>query len=103
MNDVRNASILILIFAAVLLLYALLLFCTGDASLIPREHAAKMKDKKAYARSFAGVLALVAAAPLIAGIVGLISGNGKYVFRVAVGGMVLAIAIGADLMKNSDR
>ncbi len=68
--------------------------------MIMRSYASKMKKQKAYTRQFTREMALVAAAPLLAGIVGLASDNGKYMLRVLLGRTVLAIAIGVDMMKN---
>ena len=101
MNDLRNVCILLLFFSAALFLYALILFRSGNPGLIARDKTAKMKNGRAYAKQFAKVIALVAAAPFIAGITGLISGSGKIVFRILVGGAVLAIAVGIDLMKKT--
>lgn len=100
MNDVRNMSILFLVFAGALFLYAIAVWHSGNHKLIARDYATKMKDPKAYARQFGRVMALVAAAPFAAGIVGLTFDNGKYVLRVLLGGIILAIAIGADMMKK---
>ena len=45
---------------------------SGDAGMIPRLRAAKVKDKKAYAKQFAKVLALASLAPLSSGVAALI-------------------------------
>ncbi|MCR5088038.1 MAG: hypothetical protein K6C08_00825 [Oscillospiraceae bacterium] len=100
MDDLRNLSILLLIFSGVLFLYVLTLFATKNTKLIPRSYAAKMKDKKAYTEMLAVVMALVAAVPLAAGLIGLLSGDGRLTVRVLLGGIVLALAIGVDLMKK---
>ena len=42
--------------------------------MIPRNEAVKMKDKKAYARQFAKVIAVVALAPLLSGLVAIFPG-----------------------------
>ncbi len=100
MSDLQSLSILLLCFSAALFLYAFVLYRTKDSKLIMFDYAAKMKDRKAYAKQFAKVIALVAAAPLLSALVGLLSGSGKWTFRVLLGGVVLAIAIGADMMKK---
>ncbi|MBQ5973820.1 MAG: hypothetical protein IJL69_06420, partial [Oscillospiraceae bacterium] len=64
-------SILMFCLAGAIGLYAGLLALTGDAELIPRGQFAKMRDKKAYARRFAGAAAFAAAAPAVSGVVGL--------------------------------
>lgn len=65
-------SILMFCFAGMILLYAALL-SSGNDGLIPRRYryAAHMKDRKAYAKRFAKVLALVALSPLLSGLVAL--------------------------------
>ena len=103
MNDIQNASILMMIFSAALFVYALILYLTGDSKLIMFDYAAKMKDKKAYAKRFAGIIALVALAVLVGGLVGLLTESGKLLFRFLIGGMVLAIAIGVDQMKKLNK
>ncbi len=100
MDDLQNLSILLLIFSGALFLYSFTLFRTKNSRFIPREHAAKMKDKKAYAKQFAIIMALIAAVPLAAGITGLLTGSGKYTARILIGGIVLAVAIGADMMRK---
>lgn len=69
-------SILLFLFAGLLLLYAGLIAATKSTDLIPRDYAAKMEDKKRYAVQFAKVLAAVSLAPAIGGAAGLILGNG---------------------------
>ena len=66
-------SILMWLFAAALLLYALILALTKDVGLIPRTGAVKIDDGKAYATTFAKAIAVVALAPLGSGIYGLFS------------------------------
>ena len=68
-------SVLMFCFAGAILLYAGLMGVTGDINLLGFRHryAAKMKDKKAYAVMVAKILALTAAAPLVGGLVGLLS------------------------------
>ena len=61
-------SILMFIFGGMLLVYSAVLFATGDIKLVFRHWAAEIKDDKEYARRFAGVMALVALAPVIGGI-----------------------------------
>ena len=96
----RNVSILMLIFSGALFLYALLLYRTKNANLIARSYAVKMKDREAYTKQFAKVLALTAAAPMISGIVGLITDNGQLFTRFLIGGIILALLIGVDMMKK---
>ena len=96
----KYASILMLILSGALFLYAAILAKTKDSRLIARDYAAKMEDRKAYTKQFAKVLALVAASPLAGGIAGLITDNGRLVLRIIIGGVILALLIGVDLMKK---
>ena len=64
-------SILMFCFSGALLLYAGLLAFTGDCDMIPKKHAAKPKDPRAYARAFARMLAVVALAPMSSGFLAL--------------------------------
>ena len=63
-------SVLMLIFGIAILLYAGLVTVCGY-SVIPRGYAAKPKNKRVYAKQFAKLLLLVAAAPLVSALVGL--------------------------------
>ena len=64
-------SILMFVFAALLMLYAALIG-RGGFNLIPRGYAASVDDKKAYAKNFAKVLRVVAAAPAVSGLIALV-------------------------------
>lgn len=61
-------------FGGLLLLYALLLRVTLDVRLIPHASAATIKNPRAYARTVADLLALLALAFLTGGWVGLYAG-----------------------------
>ncbi len=67
-------SVLMACFSGALLLYAGILALTGDTDLIPRSWAARIRDRKTYARMTAKVTALAAAAPALSALVGLIPG-----------------------------
>ncbi len=64
--------VVMFVVAGALLLYALLLQ-TGDAGLVPyrTQHSLPKSGRKQYVRMLGRVLAVVAAAPLISGAVGL--------------------------------
>lgn len=64
-------SILMFCFSGALLLYAAILGLSGDSGMIPKSYAAKGADRRAYARAFARMMAVVAMAPLSSGIVAL--------------------------------
>ena len=90
-------SILMFCFSGALLLYAAVLALTKDASMIPRDSAAKMDDKKQYAVKFAKVLALAALVPANCGIIALFSeGWGLAALIVE---MILALWVGTHWMK----
>ncbi len=72
-DRVNPFSILMFCFSGALLLYAGVLALAKNPDLIPRSHAVQMKDPKAYARAFAGMIALAALAPLGSGLYGLVS------------------------------
>lgn len=84
-------SILMFCFAGGILLYAALM-SSGDASMIRRLYAAKVKDKKAYAKQFAKVLALVSLAPLSSGVAALIVDINRRPFPPVITLIVVFIA-----------
>ena len=65
-------SIIMFCMAGGLLLYAGLLALTKDPMLIPKHHAARMKNKKAYTVMIAKIVALIALPFAVSGIIGLI-------------------------------
>lgn len=96
-------SVLMLIFAGALLLYAGLLGLTGDMGLIPRGAAVpKQKNPKAYARRLAKIIALVAAAPAFSGLIGLVTGLQWLALLELIVGMVACIWAGVVLMKKEE-
>ena len=72
-------SIVMFCFAGAILLYAALM-SPGNAGMIRRAYAAKMRNPKAYAKKFAKVLALVSLAPLVCGLTGLFVDMERYPF-----------------------
>ena len=78
-------SILMLFFSGGLFLYAGITALTKTL-ILPRRYtvSAKMPDKKKYAVQFAKIIALVACAPLIAGLVGLFAGDAVAAIIVCV-------------------
>ncbi len=96
-------SILMFLFAGGMLLYAALLGATKDYKLIMRYWVTKPKDKRAYAAQFAKLIALVACAPALSGIVGLFGDSDGIVWialAVLFAGLVAAIAFGVRLMRK---
>lgn len=82
--------VLMLVFGAALLLYAL--GVRHDPYMIPRLYAAKITNLTAYAKEFAKVLAIIALSPVISGIIGLLRGSKACAISLVVT-MVLAILI----------
>ncbi len=94
-------SILMFSFAALLLLYALILCRTKDPRRIPRNRAVKMTQPLEYAKRFAKAVALVALAPLLSGVLGLFAG--PWVPGVVlVLGLIVTVALALRMGKNDD-
>lgn len=87
--------------AVLLLLYALVLSRSKDPKMIPRDYAAKMAHPREYARQFAKVIALVAMAPLLSGVVGLFAGN-WIPGAVLLLGLIVTICLGVRIMKKAE-
>ncbi len=92
-------SILLFCFAGLLLLYAGLIALTKSVFWIPRDHAAKMRDRKKYAVQFAKVLALAALSPALAGLSGLVFSGVVPVIVLAVS-FVLIMRRAVRLMED---
>ncbi|MDO4491834.1 MAG: hypothetical protein Q4B85_12275 [Lachnospiraceae bacterium] len=90
-------SILMFIFAGMLLLVAIILY-SGDTGLIRTINYVRVKDKKKYARFLGKSMALTAVAPLVAGIAGLF----LPAFVTAVVLIVLTIVILIVIARQSD-
>ena len=93
-------SFLMFSFAAVLLLYALLLAVSKDTGMIPRSGAARIKNKKEYAVRFAKVIAVTALAPLTSGLIAL-SGNVLWAMAMLILGFIICIREGVKYMQTS--
>lgn len=93
-------SILMLIFAGAILLYAGLLALTKDYKMLPYHSrvSVKPKDPKRYALQLSKVIALVALSPAISGLVGF--WNLTAAFIVLLVSFVLLIWLGTKLMKG---
>ena len=66
-------SIIMFCFSGAILLYAGIMGLTGDSSMLRKQWAVNIDDKKAYARKVAKILAITALAPALGGVVGLFS------------------------------
>ena len=93
-------SVLMLLFAAALLLYAGLLALTKNYNMLPlrARTSVKPKNPKAYTVQLAKVVALVAAAPALCGVVGF--WNKAVSAVVLVGGFVFFLWLGTRIMRD---
>ena len=94
-------SIVTIVFALCLLLYAGILFILKDVDLIPKSYMAKISDKKLYAKRFAILIALISMAPLLSGIIALFGKIEIMIIPaliVLIGGIIAAIIIGVKIM-----
>ena len=84
-------SILMFCFGGAILFYALDIYIFKSVKLIPRRYRHfTFKDEKEYMTQFAKILAIVALAPILSGVVGL--------FNVMVGGVVLIVGFVVTLV-----
>lgn len=95
-------SILMLLFAAALLLYAGLLALKKDYKLLPYRSrvSVKPKDPKAYAVQLAKIIALVAAAPALSGLVGFWNQAAGAI--VLIVGLPACIWLGTKIIKKAE-
>ena len=70
-------SIFMFCFALLLLLYAVAVALSKSTALIPRMDRVKVKNPKRYAWQFAKTMAIVALAPAISAVAGLLWGPGQ--------------------------
>ena len=94
-------AVLMACFAGFLLLYAALLAKTMDVQLIPRHYAAKMKNKKQYAKGVAKVVALVALAPLASALAAFITDAALPSLLVLFIGFILTLWLGIRMNRQS--
>ena len=95
-------SIVMAIFAAALFLYAGLMALTKDYKMLPyrSRQSVKPKDPKKYAVGLSKVIALVACAPAIAAVTGLLSTVAAVI--VLFVGVIAAIWLGTIIMRKVD-
>ncbi len=86
-------------FAGLILIYAGILYLTKDSTMIMRDYAVKMKDKKAYARQFAKLVALFSLSPILSGITAMVWSIGPGLIVLVLASVIL-LAIGLRLMKG---
>ncbi len=97
----QGFSVLMFIFAGVLLLYAALLAIKKDYRMLPYRstQSVKPKDPKKYVAQFAKIIALVAAAIAVGAAVAL--WNGGIGAAVMVIGVVAALWLGTRMIKKA--
>ena len=93
-------TILMLLFAGAILLYAGLMAITKDYNMLPyrARQSVQPKDKKQYAFQLSKAIALTAFAPALSGLAGIWSDVGAGIVFVAV--LILSIWLGTKLMKG---
>lgn len=98
-------SVLMFCFAGMILIYALMVW-HGGFNMIFRHWAVKVNDKKAYARRFAKILAIVAIAPALSGLAGVIVDMEESPFLpmvVFAVGLPVAIWLGVKMTEEKNR
>ncbi len=98
--DQAGISILMFLFAGAIFIYAILMMVTKDYSILPWRStiSVKPKNKKKYTYELGKVMAVVAIAPALAGLVAL--WNAALSIPVLIIGVIIAIWIGTKMMKS---
>ena len=93
-------SILLFIFSGALLLYAALMAITKNYKILPvrSQISVEPKDPKAYTVQFSKVIALVAAAPALGGLIALINPIAGLLVMLAA--FIATIWIGTKIMRK---
>ena len=92
-------SVVMFCIAGGLFIYAGLLAVTKSPALIRRMNQIKVKDERRYAVQFAKTMAIIAAAFLVSGLVGLTKNTVVAIIVLVVGligGMIAAVKLTAD-------
>ena len=85
-------SIIMFSIAVIFILLSIAIY-KGKTDLIHSYHQTKVTDKAAYGKAFGKALLVIAVAPLVSGIIGLLSVSHK-VAMIAVAVLVVGICIG---------
>lgn len=95
--------IIMLAFSGMLLIYAGLMALTKDYKMLPlrMRQSVKPKDSRKYMTQLAKVIAVVAAAPGLSGLLGF--WNIPVAVVILIGGIILAIWLGTRIMKDANR
>ena len=94
--------IIMLAFSGMLLVYAGLMALTKDYKMLPlrMRQSVKPKDSRKYMTHLAKVIAIVAAAPGLSGLLGF--WNIPVAVVILIGGTILAIWLGTRIMKDAN-
>ncbi|MBR2560889.1 MAG: hypothetical protein IKE31_01930 [Eubacterium sp.] len=95
-------SIFMFIFAAAILLYAVVLAITKDYKMLPLQvqvSLKRMKNRKEYVFRLSKAVALAALATVAGGIVGIWSGTGALIVTAAV--LIVDLWIDTKMMKDN--
>jgi len=94
--------IIMLAFSGMLLVYAGLMALTKDYKMLPlrMRQSVKPKDSRKYMTQLAKVIAIVAAAPGLSGLLGF--WNIPVAVVILIGGTILAIWLGTRIMKDAN-
>lgn len=95
-------SYMTLAFGGALLLYACLLWLTGDVNMIPKNQAAAIQNPKRYARTFALLILFLALAFLSGAWVGLFAGPLVGALSLVIC-LILAIWLDVRLWKKENK
>lgn len=85
-------SVTMFLATALLILLGIAIY-KGKTNLIHSYHQTKVTDKSAYGKAFGKALFVIAAAPLLSGIIGLL-GSSDMIAIVAVAELIIGIGIG---------
>ena len=99
--DQKGFSVLMFVFAALILLYAMIIFLTKDIRMIPRAGSAEIRNKEEYAMRFAKVLAAAALAPLTGGLIAL-RGHMLWAGTMLIFGFAICMREGVKIMEQPD-
>ena len=86
-------SIIMFLTTTLLLAFGIAIY-KGKTNLIHSYHQTKVSDKEAYGKAFGKALFVLAAAPLLSGIAGLLGGQGGKTSILAVALLAIGLCIG---------
>ena len=86
-------SVIMFLAAALLLTFSIAIY-RGRTDLIHFYHQTKVTDKAAYGKAFGKALLVIAAAPLLSGIIGLFGDDDRKIAAAAVAALVIVLGVG---------